>query len=114
ARAPSPASATDQGPRRLPSLRPGPALEGDEGRSVVVVVPGWEASLSAGGCAPARGESLPAVPVDDRLERGAAAGLEVGAERVRDRDERGLHHLVVRDPEQLGGLAFVLEVERRP
>ena len=38
-------------------------------------------------------------------------GLELGAERVGDRDQRRLHDLVVRDPEQLGRLLLVSEVE---
>ena len=51
--------------------------------------------------------------MDDAVEVAAGAGLEVGAaERVGDRDEGALHH-VVGDAEQLGRLLLLHEVERR-
>ena len=51
------------------------------------------------------GRPLPAVPVDHRVERLAPARLEVRPDRVGDRDQRDLHHLVVRDAEDLRRLA---------
>ena len=59
----------------------------------------------AAGTRARRTPRLPAVPVHHRVERLALARLEVGADRVRDRDERDLRHLVVGDPEDLRGLA---------
>jgi hypothetical protein len=57
---------------------------------------------------------LPAVPVNHRVQRLPLARLELGADRVRDRDQRDLRHLVVRDAEDLRRLALVHQVERRP
>jgi predicted ArsR family transcriptional regulator len=57
---------------------------------------------------------LPAVPVHHRVERLARARLEVGADRVCDRDQGDLRDLVVRDPEDLRRLPLVHEVEGRP
>ena len=57
---------------------------------------------------------LPAVPVDHRVQRSPHRRLEVRADRVGDRDQRRLHHLVVGDPEQFRRLLLVRKVERRP
>ena len=50
--------------------------------------------------------SAPALVAHDALERDPPAGLEVGAERVSDGDQRDLLNAVVRDAEDLGGVAL--------
>ena len=55
----------------------------------------------------------PTFEVEDPVEVAPGAGLEVGALRVGDGDERALHH-VLGEPEQLGRVLLVDEVQRGP
>ena len=38
-------------------------------------------------------------------------GPELGTDRVSNRDQRGLRHLLIRDPEHCGSVAFVGQVQ---
>jgi hypothetical protein len=44
----------------------------------------------------------------------AGGGPEVGAHGVGDRDQRRLYHRLERDPQQLGRLPLVAQMEGRP
>jgi RNA polymerase sigma factor (sigma-70 family) len=57
---------------------------------------------------------LPAVPVDHRVQGVAGGGPEVGADTVGDRDQRRLHHRLERDPQQLGRLPLMTQMEGGP
>jgi hypothetical protein len=47
------------------------------------------------------------IPVNVLVLRTPWPGPEVGTDRVRNRDQRGLRHLLIRDPEHCSSVAFV-------
>src|SRR5437588_2989249 len=56
---------------------------------------------------------LPTVPVEHRLQRLAWGRLEIRSQRIRHRDERCLHHLMVGDAEHFRRLLLEEEMKAR-